>query len=58
MQVAQFKRNGEALPADEQQESTLEFCFDAPKSWSINHKPLKVQFKGWAVSFDDGPVWY
>ncbi|MEM0955560.1 MAG: methyltransferase domain-containing protein [Pseudomonadota bacterium] len=36
--------------------STLEFCFDAPRQWTFIRKPLRVQFRGWAASFDDGPA--
>ena len=36
--------------------SSLEFCFDAPGEWTFIHKPLRVQFSGWAASFDDGPA--
>jgi hypothetical protein len=36
--------------------STLEYCFDSPRQWTFIHKPRRVQFRGWAASFGDGPA--
>ena len=49
MQIARFPRHAGAGP-----EASLEYCFDAPRQWTFIHKPLRVQFRGWAASFADG----
>ncbi len=52
LQTATLPRNDTAGSAS----STLEFCFDSPRQWTFIHKPRRVQFRGWAASFGDGPA--
>ncbi|MDJ0878415.1 MAG: class I SAM-dependent methyltransferase [Halieaceae bacterium] len=52
LQTAKLPRTPEAGSTT----STLEFCFDSPRQWTFIHKPLRVQFRGWAASFGDGPA--
>jgi ubiquinone/menaquinone biosynthesis C-methylase UbiE len=54
MQVALKRRRGQPLTADEEQLSTLEYCFDLPVHWAVEYKVLSLRFKGWAASFEEG----